>query len=249
MSDLDVTVLVWFASVRQLASDAVESFISGILAPDEQKRAQSFRFDSDRWSFLSGHLLTLKLLSHVAGRRAEEFVFGKGEFGRPLIEQPDELKRLSFNRSRTREIVACAVSSYGEVGLDIEDTRRDLEIEGIARQFFSADEAGAISRCGDGQRATEFFRYWTLKEAYVKACGKGMATPFGDFSILLFDDQSPQIVLPGKSCHSAANWHFVENTIEPYHRAAIALNGRGIDCVTVEWCDVTETLKSGFMTE
>lgn len=85
----------------------------------------------------------------------------------------------------------------------------------IARRYFSEAEVAAIERETDEEaRRNLFVRMWTLKEAYVKAIGRGIGAPPGlssfGFDLVHGDDGDQSIVFrpgdnePGR--HSA--WSF-----------------------------------------
>lgn len=65
-----------------------------------------------------------------------------------------------------------------EIGVDCEDERRrtSASADALARRWLSAAEAARLDAIEDDDvRATAFMRLWTLKEAYVKALGTGIA--------------------------------------------------------------------------
>lgn len=68
-------------------------------------------------------------------------------------------------------------------GIDIE-TRRDINWRGIAQRYFAPDEQNFLLTLPDKQGRQAFLDLWTLKEAGVKALGKGLAN---HLSTLSFD--------------------------------------------------------------
>ena len=77
------------------------------------------------------------------------------------------------------------------MGVDVEDTERSGETVEIADQFFSPLEAAALRALPADRQRARFFDYWTLKEAYIKARGMGLAIPLEQFSFLLDDWPAP----------------------------------------------------------
>ena len=60
------------------------------------------------------------------------------------------------------------------VGCDVEKIGQ-LKMN-IAMRYFCKEEYGAIKEAGSDEEKTDlFFRYWVLKESFMKATGKGMA--------------------------------------------------------------------------
>ena len=114
---------------------------------------------------------------------------------------------LRFSLSHTNKLLALAVTSAPrnasnprkassvrfpfdachEVGVDCEDERRRTSgsADRLAKRWLSADEHAFLESVEDDEtRASRFMRLWTLKEAYVKALGTGIAAhPFAQFDI------------------------------------------------------------------
>ncbi len=91
------------------------------------------------------------------------------EMGKPFIE-----KFHPFNISHSGQVVACAVLlEQGNIGIDVERIR-EIEITKFNKQF-SPPEMMQILTANDPQK--KFFDYWTMKEAVMKADGRGMRIP------------------------------------------------------------------------
>ena len=69
------------------------------------------------------------------------------------------------------DIVACAVTDAGDVGIDVEFPGRPRNIPGIADRYFSPAEAEWLA----SQTPDHFYMLWVLKEAWLKATGAGIA--------------------------------------------------------------------------
>ncbi len=81
--------------------------------------------------------------------------------------------RLSVSHSGDR--VAVAVSTAGDVGVDIEPLARAQRIgPGVMGQVCSPHERAAICALPGPQRAAAELRLWTAKEAVLKATGDGL---------------------------------------------------------------------------
>lgn len=95
-------------------------------------------------------------------------------FGKPHLQNYP--LPLHYNLSHTEDWVVMAVCRVGELGVDVESSARSVEMEGVARAFFHADEHQALRQQVNPQAKIEhFFSLWTLKEAWVKGIGKGLA--------------------------------------------------------------------------
>ncbi|VVA97712.1 unnamed protein product [Arabis nemorensis] len=60
------------------------------------------------------------------------------------------------------------------------------DVLSLAKRFYSCEEVNFLSTITNTEaQRKEFVKLWTLKEAYVKALGKGFsASPFNTFSII-----------------------------------------------------------------
>src|SRR5262249_29606741 len=88
--------------------------------------------------------------------------------------------RLEFNISHTRGLVACVIARH-EVGVDVEQSDRMIDL-GIARHYFAPEEVRILSSAPRSQQAEIFFRFWSLKEAFIRATGEGLSRPLNSFS-------------------------------------------------------------------
>lgn len=92
-----------------------------------------------------------------------------------------------FNLSHSGSYVMCAVSLDGKaarVGCDLEQVGQLREK--VAERFFCPEEYETIMGAGTQEERTErFYRYWVLKESFMKATGKGMALAADSFCIRL----------------------------------------------------------------
>ena len=82
------------------------------------------------------------------------------------------------------------------MGIDIERVR-PLDHLDLARRYFHPNEVAAI----EGVRPTEeqllaFFRTWTLKEAIVKAIGRGLSIPLDTFEVQIAPSPPTMVLAP-----------------------------------------------------
>ena len=100
-----------------------------------------------------------------------EDMLAVGEHGKPfLAERPD----VRFNLSHADCIAACIVSER-ECGIDCERVRAYRP--NVVRRVFTAEEQALLGAVPEEERDLLFFRIWTLKEAFVKAVGRGLSYP------------------------------------------------------------------------
>jgi 4'-phosphopantetheinyl transferase len=69
-------------------------------------------------------------------------------------------------------MAGCAVSASTAIGLDIEPITRRPQWQKVVKRWFSSQEAAWLLAADDPEA---FLRVWTLKEAWLKATGRGIA--------------------------------------------------------------------------
>lgn len=97
--------------------------------------------------------------------------------GKPSLDLKYGRAPLRFNMSHSHNLILYGVTRRREIGVDVEKIRPLLNMDLVAASLLSRDEHARFSALPVCQRQGAFFRYWTLKEAYTKAIGKGFAQP------------------------------------------------------------------------
>lgn len=95
----------------------------------------------------------------------------RGEHGKPSLA---ELPEVRYNISHADGIAAVIVSEF-ECGIDCERIRAYRP--SVLKRCFCEEERSAVEAAPECERNLMFFRLWTLKEAYVKALGRGLSFP------------------------------------------------------------------------
>jgi 4'-phosphopantetheinyl transferase len=215
--------------VRWLSLDGCDSADRArwlpMLDEDERAQAQRFHFDADRDAFVAAHALARAMLSHATGKPTSLWRYVAGEFGKPRLAPGCESGRLGFNISHTRGMAACVIACH-DVGVDVETCDRSVDI-GVAGSFFAADEIALLRSASPERRRECFFRLWTLKEAFIKATGEGLARPLESFSFALdpvqirfHDQRGGAAAVPADD---PALWTFAETTPSENRRLAVAV--------------------------
>ncbi|MDP6945214.1 MAG: 4'-phosphopantetheinyl transferase superfamily protein, partial [Myxococcota bacterium] len=117
--------------------------------------------------------------------------FVVGDHGCPSIAPEQNHGDLRFNLSHTMGLIVCAVTRGRDIGVDVEYEPRKSQTTKIADRFFAPPEVAALHRLPEAQQRERFFAYWTLKEAYIKGRGMGLAIPLKRF---WFDVDTPGLI-------------------------------------------------------
>lgn len=181
--------------VRYFSLDVAASRLrelAGFLSLEERERAARFRFDRDRNRFIAcrGSLRELLATKLRADPVSVRFLYGR--FGKPMLEH----SHIRFNVSHTHGMAMIAITQGREVGCDIERIDPSFAGEQIPERFFSPYEIRALRALPETDQCDAFFRCWTRKEAYIKACGMGVSLALDSFDVTLGPDQ-PAALLRG----------------------------------------------------
>ncbi len=87
------------------------------------------------------------------------------------------LPAIGFSTSHVDQLVAVAISSTRDVGIDVECIDQNVGKKVIA-DFTHLDEQHSVGGLPRPQEIREFVRLWTLKEAYTKMIGVGHTLDF-----------------------------------------------------------------------
>jgi 4'-phosphopantetheinyl transferase len=192
-----------------------------LLNADERAREARFHFDTDKERFVIGRALTRLQLSRFLGGDPRTWPLVTNAYGRPELAGPTP-PPLGFNVSHTHGLVAIAVTGTTDVGVDVECITRRLTHE-IADRFFAAREVADLRQLGEGEQARVFFDYWTLKEAYIKARGMGLALPLKHFAFALRPPALPTISFDPEIDDDPATWQFAQSWPTAQHRLGLAV--------------------------
>jgi 4'-phosphopantetheinyl transferase len=199
---------LWFA----FAGDVEDSYLSlltgKILDADEIARAQRLRRAQDRRLFLTSHLLARTTLSRYRSRPPEEWRFVRNLHGKPELDPETEPAPPQFNLSHTTGLSVFAMTRRAEIGVDVEMVNRPVPGLKLSRRFFSPDEALHLEKLSPERLSEQFFYYWTLKESFLKALGRGFSLSLDSFAFHLSEARPCRIGLSGKKGRYEG-WRFV----------------------------------------
>jgi 4'-phosphopantetheinyl transferase len=200
-----------------------------LLSDDERERRDRFRFPEHQHLFLVSHVLVRTVLSRYADVGPGQWRFVTNEHGRPEISEPVIKPSLKFNLSHTKGMAACLVSLDREVGVDVENCERSGDLLRVADRFFSPSEVRDLQALPVDQQWRRFFCYWTLKESYIKAKGKGFAIPLAQFSFDLdkVEGGGIHISFDPRLQDDPAGWRFFLFSYGKRHTVAAGIRHRG----------------------
>lgn len=178
--------------------DAELDGLRQFLTPDEQARSQDYYFERDRRRYIAGRAGLRRALASVLAIKPRMVEFCYGTYGKPALANR-ETPRLHFNFSHSGDWALLALSAERPLGVDIEQVRPVPDMLTLAERFFSPSETSALQACADSDRAALFFRFWTCKEAFLKATGAGLQQPLTSLTLELADDHAAGFLTDAKA--------------------------------------------------
>jgi 4'-phosphopantetheinyl transferase len=206
-------VHVWPLAARGMRSCATNARWLPVLSNEECLRYERLPAGSAKENYLAARILCRTTLSRYCDVSINEWRFDSGPYGKPTISSPGEFATLRFNLTHTDDLILCAVTRAGDIGVDVENTARAVDVSSMARHYFSPDEQARLAVLPPRRRAERFFEQWVLKEAYVKATGNGLGNSperftlerGSDWNSIAIEDCQFAINRPNSSHVSAAD--------------------------------------------
>ncbi|MCB9481212.1 MAG: 4'-phosphopantetheinyl transferase superfamily protein [Desulfobacteraceae bacterium] len=168
-------VHVWKINITHLKEDFI--YFESLLSLDEKEKALRFKFHDDRKRFVVSRACLRILCGMYLSKSPELIEISHTGKGKPYISEAD----FSFNVSHSKNIVLIGFSSSEYLGIDVEYNRDMNDFMSISKNYFHEKEIEVIESLPKALKKSWFLRCWTLKEAYVKAIGKGLGKSLKSF--------------------------------------------------------------------
>ena len=150
--------------------DECESLLKNL--PDhEQHRANEFQCLNDRVGYIKCRNVLRKTLATWLECEPKELNITCSEHGKPYLEHSQNIE---FNITHTKGLAAIAFSKTFTIGIDTENTEREVNLVHLSEKVFNEKERFLISSETPQNQKKMFFRLWTAKEAFLKNTGLGL---------------------------------------------------------------------------
>lgn len=227
-------VHVWRDSLSRPPAEVTR--LRGLLAPDERRRADRYRFERDRSRYIVGRATLRRLLARYLDASPDELEIGYGEFDKPYLAGGP-----SFNLSHSGAVVLYAFAAAGELGIDVELDDANFAGERIAERFFSPAEVSVLRSLPVDVQPRAFLTCWTRKEAFIKARGDGLNLALDSFDVTLEPDAPAALLRTAWCQEEPGQWHLEDlSNRQAGYIAAVALHGNGWRVVERKTVDTIE---------
>ncbi|MFT4861694.1 MAG: 4'-phosphopantetheinyl transferase [Pseudohongiellaceae bacterium] len=229
---------VWHANIDDFGFEQLAATADVWLAAAERSRLQRYYFEDHKKQLLLGRVLMRKVFSHYEALTPEQWQFCYNDYGKPALndlQQRQLSAPLYFNLSHSRGTLVLAVARLEELGVDIECNTRARRVEKIATRYFSHAEVSSLLTLDRLHWQARFYDLWSLKEAYIKACGMGLAIDLGHFSFAFPQDGQLSIVFDARCDDDPKQWQFWQiNAVEGFNLALAAKSITGQQIQTIK---------------
>lgn len=168
---------VWLVDIQQFTFPVQSQrwYASGLITNEELAKASCYVSVRAQMHYLAGRALVRHALMGSVYSSPQQIHIVLGENNKPVLAKKSNEVQWHFNISHSGDFVVCALAN-SKIGIDIEMISPTVDYLSIAYAHFSENEASWIASkpVGINER---FMALWTIKEAYLKALGIGLAIP------------------------------------------------------------------------
>lgn len=194
------TVELWHGNI--VAGDEHYQRYRRVLDEAEQAHAGRIKNELLQKRYVNVHGRLRNILAHILNESPEKIRIKKAEHGKPYLADNPEL---AFNLSHSLNTMVIAVGWNCQLGIDIEVCKQRDNFSALVDKYFAEEEAAYWNQLPEAQKNREFYRFWTRKEAFVKAAGQGMA--LGLNRCVVNPENPTEFLRVPAECGQAKAWH------------------------------------------
>ena len=220
-------VRVWL--IRADEAELCSACCADLLSLAERERAARFKFEKDRRLYTVAHAALRSLLAGYLNVAPGDLEFEIGPRGKPRLAPTFNKDSLEFNLSHSSEVALIAMNREREIGVDVEQVKKEFAFAEVAERYFTTREVSAIRALPEDLQRRAFYQCWTSKEAFLKAKGVGLSGELDEVEIVLAGEGRVQVksTLPG--------WYLSELNPCDGYVGAIALEINKCDLRCYRW--------------
>lgn len=192
---------------EQWPQSEFENYLA-MLSVGEQEHITRFQQWQDRQRSLIGKLMLRMILKNFNISPLDNLFYDS--YKRPFQRQKE---KVDFNIAHSGDWIVCGACDHGRIGVDVERVQPiDLN---IAKLYFAENEVAFLLQQPQDKRLHCFYRFWTLKEAYIKAKGSTFLIPLCQFWFDLENKNNPSF--HRKERQDQTQWTFHSLDIDSEH--------------------------------
>ena len=196
-----------------------------VLSPGELERFDRARLQRRRNDLVLSRVLLRAILKQLGLDREGDPGLTADANGKPHLTPRAGRSPLHLNTSDTAGMIIWTFSHQGPLGCDVERIGEDRD--GIAESHFAPREFADYRRLSGERKLRRFYEIWTLKEAVLKADGRGLGVPLDSFCFRMVDSdpEGPPgfDILAPQAGPAPGPWRFHRYCPSTTHQAAVAV--------------------------
>lgn len=204
-------VILWLS---EHAPHIAEADFTRDLVAAEMERITNLTLAKVRQEFATARALQRHAVAQATGIAPCDLVFTKGSLGKPLHTN------CFFNITHCKGLVALAIAR-SELGIDAEPLDRGPQVLPLAARVFTPTERRSIFALPLHERAGAALELWTLKEAVMKASGRGLTLEPAAFEL---ERRGTEIIPVSQSEDLTGPWRTFLIHLDGEHALALCLH-------------------------
>jgi phosphopantetheinyl transferase len=211
-------IACWLAAVSRTQDGSVTGsealdleHAAAVLDAQESNRLLRFLHHEDRRSYLAAHAGARLILGRIVNQPPESLRFRSSINGKPMLVAG--AREIDFSLSHARGTVAVA-AAQAPVGVDVEPLREIAHLASMSELVLAAEEQAVLRNAPEAFRSRLFLRYWTLKEALLKAAGLGFTIPAN--TVVVDAGPAPTVLSVPPALGPVTQWRLIAPATE-YH--------------------------------
>jgi 4'-phosphopantetheinyl transferase len=166
LSDTNANLMIFNIKLEDYKYHISE--LTSLLHREELQKAEKYHFEKDSNRFIICRALLKCILANRTGIDLYEIKIELDINNKPFL---DKNNNIHFNLSHSKDYGIIALSN-NNIGIDLEYLHNDFEYMDVMPTVFSLKEIDVV--LSKQNKTYQFFKYWTRKEAIVKATGTGI---------------------------------------------------------------------------
>jgi len=158
-------------------------FYQNLLSLQEKEKIHNIYLKENKKKYIITHGVLRYILSLYVDINPSEINFFYNIHSKPYLDIEQNKNSINFNLSHSDNIVIYAIVKNDELGVDIEKIRSNINIDKLAKRYFSQKELTLFENISENKKVKTFFSIWTKKESYLKAKSLGISSPLCEIDV------------------------------------------------------------------
>jgi len=191
------------------------------LSINEQEQAKRYYDKVLADHYIISHGILRSILSYYIDQSPSSLELINNTYGKPFLKNSN----IEFNMSHSRNMVCYVIAFNNKIGVDIEFYNTTIDMIGMLELVFTKKEVELIRSLDIDEQYKTFYKFWTKKEALVKAVGKGLYYPINTIEVIkLLSGES--ILLTDGNKELRQEWYCYELDLPKDYSGAVGIQGK-----------------------